>query len=134
MRAIDELRREEHVDLNLLLELKKMARSTFYYHMNNIGNALLFDDDERVYVFYGTGEQVELTSDLQGVVEGSHRQMFKREADETGILEGSRLVKHQGRYYLLMISHVYELGRHRREVCYRADNLAGPWEKKINLY
>lgn len=64
-RAIDELRREEHVDLNLLLELKKMARSTFYYHMNNIGNALLFDDDERVYVFYGTGEQVELTSDLQ---------------------------------------------------------------------
>ena len=79
-------------------------------------------------------EQVELTSDLQGVVEGSHRQMFKREADETGILEGSRLVKHQGRYYLLMISHVYELGRHRREVCYRADNLAGPWEKKINLY
>ena len=53
------------MDLNLLLELKKMARSTFYYHMNNIGNALLFDDDERVYVFYGTGEQVELTSDLQ---------------------------------------------------------------------
>ena len=104
------------MDLNLLLELKKMARSTFYYHMNNIGNALLFDDDERFYVFYGTGEQVELTSDLQGVV------------------EGSRLVKHQGRYYLLMISHVYELGRHRREVCYRADNLAGPWEKKINLY
>lgn len=97
-------------------------------------SSLLFDDDERVYVFYGTGEQVELTSDLQGVVEGSHRQMFKREADETGILEGSRLVKHQGRYYLLMISHVYELGRHRREVCYRADILAGPWEQKIILY
>ncbi len=95
--------------------------------------SLLFDDDGRAYVFYGTGEQVELTADLQGVVEGSHRQMFQREADETGILEGSRLVKHGGRYYLLMISHVYEPGRHRREVCYRADNLAGPWEKKVIL-
>ena len=95
--------------------------------------SLLFDDDGRVYVFYGTGEQVELTPDLQGVIEGSHRQMFQREADETGILEGSRLVKHCGHYYLLMISHVYEPGHHRREVCYRADNLAGPWEKKIIL-
>jgi len=95
--------------------------------------SLFFDDNGRTYVFYGTGEQVELTSDLKGVVEGSHRQMFQREADETGILEGSRLVKHCGRYYLLMISHVYEQGRHRREVCYRSDNLAGPWEKKVIL-
>lgn len=95
--------------------------------------SLLFDDDGRVYVFYGTGEQVELTPDLQGVVKGSHRQMFKRDAEETGLLEGSRLVKHRGRYYLLMISHVYKPGRHRREVCYRADNLAGPWEKRVIL-
>ena len=95
--------------------------------------SLFFDDDNRVYVIYGTGEMMELKPDLSDVIEGSHHQLFQREADETGILEGSRLVKHQGRYYLLMISHVYELGRHRREVCYRADILAGPWEQKIIL-
>ncbi len=96
-------------------------------------SSLFFDDDGRIYVFYGTGEQVELTPDLQGVVPNSHRQLFQREADETGLLEGSRVVKHLGRYYLLMISHVYQPGRHRREVCYRADNPAGPWEKKVIL-
>ncbi len=95
--------------------------------------SLLFDSDGRVYVFYGTGEQVELTADLQGVVPGSHRQLFEREADETGILEGSRVVKHRGRYYLLMISHVYESGRHRRQVCYRSTSPMGPWEKRIIL-
>ena len=95
--------------------------------------SLLFDDDGRVYVYYGTGEQVELTADLQGVVPNSHRQIFQREADETGLLEGSRVVKHMGRYYLLMISQVYAPGRHRREVCYRADNPAGPYEKQVIL-
>ena len=33
--AIEELRRDEHSDLSLLLELKKMARSTFYYHLKH---------------------------------------------------------------------------------------------------
>ena len=94
---------------------------------------LFFDDDGRVYVFYGTGQMCELSSDLKSVVEGSDRRLFQREADETGLLEGSRVVKHDGRYYLLMISHVYAPGRHRREVCYRADNIAGPYEKKVIL-
>jgi len=95
--------------------------------------SLFFDDDGRVYVVYGTGEMCELKADFSGVVEGSHTQLFKREADETGLLEGSRMVKHNGRYYLLMISHVYAPGRHRREVCYRADNIHGPYEKKVIL-
>ena len=94
---------------------------------------LFFDDDGRVYVFYGTGQMCELSSDLKSVVEGSDRQLFQREADETGLLEGSRVVKHDGRYYLLMISHVWAPGRHRREVCYRADNITGPYEKKVIL-
>ena len=94
---------------------------------------LFFDDDDRVYVFYGTGEMVELKSDLSDVVEGSHVQLFKREADERGLLEGSRVVKHNGRYYLLMISHVFAPGHHRREVCYRADDIHGPYEKRVIL-
>ena len=95
--------------------------------------SLFFDDDDRVYVIYGTGEMMELKQDLSDVIEGTHRHIFKREADETGLLEGSRMIKHNGKYYLLMISHVYAPGRHRREVCYRADNIQGPYEKATIL-
>ena len=95
--------------------------------------SLFFDDDDRVYVIYGTGEMMELKGDLSDVIEGSHRRIFQREADETGLLEGSRMIKHNGKYYLLMISHVWAPGRHRREVCYRADNIQGPYEKKVIL-
>ncbi len=94
---------------------------------------LFFDDDNRVYVFYGTGQMCELSADLKSVVPGSDRKVFEREADETGLLEGSRVVKHNGRYYLLMISHVWAPGRHRREVCYRADHIEGPYEKNVIL-
>ncbi len=94
---------------------------------------LFFDDDNRVYVFYGTGQMCELTADLKSVVPGSDRKVFEREADETGLLEGSRVIKHNGRYYLLMISHVWAPGRHRREVCYRADHIGGPYEKNVIL-
>ncbi len=95
--------------------------------------SLFFDDDDRVYVIYGTGEMMELKPDLSDVIEGTHQKIFEREADETGLLEGSRVIKHNGKYYLLMISHVYAPGRHRREVCYRADDIHGPYEKKTIL-
>ncbi len=93
--------------------------------------ALFFDDDDKAYVFYGTGEMVQLNSDLTDVVPDSHRQLFERDADETGLLEGSRVIKHNGKYYLLMIS--WTKGHPRREVCYRADSIQGPWEKKVIL-
>ena len=95
--------------------------------------SLFFDDDDRVYVIYGTGEMMELKPDLSDVIEGTHQKIFEREADETGLLEGSRMIKHRGKYYLLMISHVYAPGRHRREVCYRADDIHGPYEKQVIL-
>ena len=71
--------------------------------------SLFFDDDDRVYVVYGTGEMMELKPDLSDVIEGTYQKIFEREADETGLLEGSRVIKHRGKYYLLMISHVYAL-------------------------
>ena len=95
--------------------------------------SLFFDDDGRVYVVYGTGELMELKPDLSDVIEGTHQKIFEREADETGLLEGSRVIKHNGKYYLLMISHVYAPGKHRREVCYRADDIHGPYEKNVIL-
>ncbi len=97
--------------------------------------SLLFDDDGRVYVFYGTGEVQELESDLSGIKQdGISRKVFERDADEHGLLEGSQVLKYNGKYYLLMISMVWgEPGRVRREVCYRADHVAGPYEKKVIL-
>ena len=94
---------------------------------------LFFDDDGTPYVFFGTGEMCQLTRDLKGVVEGSLRHYFQREADERGLLEGTRVIKHNGTYYAQLISHVYAPGRHRREVCYRTKDLNGTWEKNVIL-
>ena len=95
--------------------------------------SLFFDDDDRVFVIYGTGELMELKKDLSDVIEGTYMKIFEREEDETGLLEGSRMIKHNGKYYLQMISQAYAPGRHRREVCYRADDIHGPYEKNVIL-
>ena len=92
---------------------------------------LFFDDNDRAYVIYGTGQMCELTHDLKGVKEGSDVKLFNREADETGLLEGSRMIKHNGKYYLLMIS--WPAGKARHQVCYRSENIHGPFEKKTIL-
>ena len=66
--------------------------------------SLLFDDDGRVYMFYGSGQVRELKPDLTDVMPGGvDARVFDR-GDETGLLEGSRVIKHDGRYYVLMIS------------------------------
>lgn len=93
--------------------------------------SLLFDDDGRVYMFYGSGQVRELKPDLTDVMPGGvDARVFDR-GDETGLLEGSRVIKHDGRYYVLMIS--WPAGGIRREVCYRADNIMGPYEKRVVL-
>ena len=93
--------------------------------------SLFFDDDDKAYVVYATGEMVQLNSDLTAVVEGSHCRLFERDAEEKNLLEGSRMIKHNGKYYLLMIS--WTGGHPRREVCYRADHIRGAYEKKVIL-
>lgn len=97
--------------------------------------SLLFDDDGKVYLFHGTGQLRQLKSDLSDTEPGGvEMQIFERDADERGLLEGSQAFKHDGKYYLMMISMDYSLpGRLRREVCYRADKITGPYEKKIIL-
>lgn len=65
---------------------------------------------------------------------GINQQIFERDADEQGLLEGSSVIKHNGKYYLLMISMDWSIpGRLRREVCYRADKITGPYEKRVIL-
>ena len=94
--------------------------------------SLFFDDDGKAYVFYGTGEMKELLPDLTDVKpNGLKGKVFERDETETGLLEGSRFIKHDGKYYLIMIS--WPQGKPRRQVCYRADNIMGPYEKKVIL-
>ena len=106
----------------------KLVSRTPHFH----DASLFFDDDGRVYVFSGTGSLRELKSDLSDVKEdGVNMRIFDRDAEETGLLEGSQVVKYNGKYYLLMIS--WPRNGKRRQVCYRADNITGPYEKKIIL-
>lgn len=93
--------------------------------------SLFFDDDDRVYVLHGTGMLTELQPDLSGVKPGADVQLFKRDSSETGLLEGSRMVKRLGKYYLLMVS--WPKDTPRRQVCYRADSIHGPYEKQVIL-
>ena len=94
---------------------------------------LFFDDDGTPYVFFGTGEVCQLTRDLKGVVEGSLRHYFEREEEERGLLEGTRVIKHNGTYYAMLISQSFGGGLNRREVCYRTKDLNAKWEKNVIL-
>ena len=96
-------------------------------------NSLLFDEEnDKVYVFSGTGQVTQLKNDLSDVEPGGiDMRIFNRDETETGLLEGSRALMHDGRYYLLMIS--WPRGGLRRQVCYRADKITGPWEKRVIL-
>ena len=92
--------------------------------------SLFFDDDDRVYVFSGSGsvEITELESDLsQEKEEGFKRRIEVQDTFDNGLLEGSRVIKHNGYYYLLMISWP-RTGRH--QLAYRAKTLDGQWEKR----
>lgn len=106
---------------------------TLHSRMQHFHDAsLFFDDDGRVYVFSGTGQLTELKPDLSGVKEGGlDTTLAVRDVEETGLLEGSRVLKRGGKYYLLMIS--WPNGGKRRQLCYRADKITGPYEKKVIL-
>jgi beta-xylosidase len=94
--------------------------------------SFFFDDNGKAYMVYGTGMIRELKPDLTGVLEGGlDMKLFERDSEENNLLEGSRMIKKDGKYYLLMIS--WPRGGIRREVCYRADQIEGPYEKKVIL-
>lgn len=98
--------------------------------------SLFFDDDNRVYICCEQGHLVELSEDLQGIKEGGvDTVLFERDEDErTALLEGSNMFKYDGKYYIMMISMDWSKpGRVRREVCYRAENIMGPYTKKVIL-
>lgn len=96
--------------------------------------SLLLDDDGRNYVFYGGGDirLRELKSDFSGVEPGGiDTVVIHPDSSETGLHEGSRVIKHDGKYYAFVIS--WPSGEPRRQLCYRADSITGPYEKMVVL-
>lgn len=95
-------------------------------------SSLFFDDDDRVYVFSGSGDirLVELNADLTAEKEGGIRKTLQLNGKPDGLHEGSRVIKHDGMYYLLCISWP-RTGR--QEIAYRSKNIEGPYDSKVIL-
>lgn len=95
-------------------------------------SSLFFDDDGRVYVFSGSGDitLVELEPDLTAEKKGGIRKKLQLNGRPDGLHEGSRVVKHDGMYYLLCISWP-KTGR--QEIAYRSKNIEGPYDSKVIL-
>lgn len=95
-------------------------------------SSLFFDDDDRVYVFSGSGDikLVELNADLTAEKEGGIRKTLELKGKPDGLHEGSRVIKHDDMYYLLCISWP-RTGR--QEIAYRSKNIEGPYDSKVIL-
>lgn len=106
-------------------------------HMHDA--SLFFDEDGKRYLFTGSGgcTVVELDENFNPKESGLNKKIIdgSKDPDERGaLLEGSSVIKHNGKYYVCMISMKWGAeGRVRREVCYRSDKIDGPYEKKIIL-
>lgn len=101
-------------------------------------NSLLFDNDE-VYLVYGSGDirLVELTSDVTGIKPQGVSELIIKEAGkiaDSNIMlpaEGSHIHKINEKYYIFLIT--WPAGGMRTQICYRADNITGPYEGKVVL-
>lgn len=110
------------------------ARLPFYHDPS-----LILDDDDRIYVAYGSGNIsiVELSSDAMSVKSGStSRTLIQKPASIAGSnfyveCEGTQVVKHDGYYYVFLIS--WPAGSCRSVLCYRSKSLTGSFEGKILL-
>lgn len=102
-------------------------------------HSLFFDDDDRVYMVYGSGKIMltELNSELSGIKPGTKPQVLIENASaaagpKIGLpAEGSQLFKINGKYYLFNIS--WPRGGMRTVLIHRADSLKGPYEGRIGL-
>ena len=96
-------------------------------------SSLFFDDDDKCYVFSGGGgvRLVELNESMTDIKKGGIDKILNtRELMPEGLLEGSRVIKHDDYYYLIMISWP-RTGR--QQLAYRSKNIEGPYEMKVIL-
>lgn len=97
--------------------------------------ALFFEDDGTPYVIYAAGDIriVEMEKDLTGIKEGGINQLlFSTPKENIGLrCEGGHAYKINGMYYLIYIEWPRDGHQRRREICYRSENLLGPYERKL---
>src|SRR5665647_2395694 len=101
-------------------------------------HTLVFDDDGCVYLIYGNKKLtlVELNADLSGDKAGGINQVITENVSapsgpDSGLGEGSQLVKVNDKYYLFNIT--WPRGGMRTVVIHRADKITGPWEGRLAL-
>jgi beta-xylosidase len=100
-------------------------------------HSLFFDDDGRVYMLYGGGDLrlAELSPDLTGLRPGGFHDIVVPNASRAGRepiglpAEGSQLLKHDGRYYLVNIT--WPKGGMRTVIVHRAARITGPYEGRL---
>lgn len=96
--------------------------------------SMLFDDDGKVYVVHGSNgiTLTELNNDLTAPsTNGTNIKIITLDNETNGLHEGSRIIKHGGKYYILAVNHPN--GGSRRQLCYRSDNIKGPYERAVIL-
>lgn len=106
--------------------------------------SLLFDDDGRVYLVYGSGDisVVELSAEVDAVKEGGLHQVIIPAAGRIAgtsfyvPAEGAHIHKVNGKYYIFLIAWPREgCGPYamRTQLVYRADRINGPYEGRVIL-
>ena len=101
--------------------------------------SVLFDDDGRVYSFYGGTNinVVELNADGLSIKSGGMDKTIITNCGSpagTSFIvngEGSHIYKIGSTYYLTLIS--WPSGKSRTEIVYRSSSINGPWEGKVVL-
>lgn len=101
--------------------------------------SLLFDDDGRVYLVYGTGDIriLELTEEATAVKPNGLNQVIIPDSsaiagDDIALpAEGAHIHKINGMYYIFLIT--WPRGGMRTQLCYRAERVTGPWEGRVVL-
>lgn len=91
--------------------------------------SMLFDDDGRIYLAYGAGHVriIEFMEDLSGIKkDGLNVEVIS--GDPPGLLEGVHFYKYGKTYYMTFIW--WPKGGIRTQLCYRSDQVSGPYEMK----
>ncbi len=97
--------------------------------------SLLFDDDGRVYLAWGSGRIriTEFAGDLSKEKPGGLDKVILDgpEMGFPGLFEGTHLYRIDGKYYAFVIW--WPKGGIRTQLCFRSDSIGGPYESKVIL-
>lgn len=109
---------------------KMAAQFNRYYHDASI----LFDSDGKVYLVHCLNAVMfvkQFTDDLQGFADGDGNGTQIVALNDGFLHEGVHAYKINGKYYLTTIW--WPRGGDRTELCFRSDNVTGPYEQRTIL-